>query len=114
MHLWLESDAGMFIGLGRVQLLERIDRFGSLSKAAASMGMSYRAAWGRMKKTEASFGRSLVTKSGPKNEYQLTPFGRDIAEKFRIWQSEVEAFALERARDLFPFPINPFESDDPT
>ena len=26
MHLWLETENGMFMGLGRVQLLERIDR----------------------------------------------------------------------------------------
>ncbi|MDJ0764078.1 MAG: LysR family transcriptional regulator [Myxococcota bacterium] len=112
MHLWIETKNGMFVGLGRVQLLERIDRFGSLNKAAASMGMSYRAAWGRMKKTEALLGRALVEKRGPKKEYRLTQFGRDLIRIFREWQEDVEQYALTRAREMFPWKIYPFESEE--
>ncbi len=113
VHLWLEIKAGMFMGLGRVLLLERIDRLGSLNKAAASMGMSYRAAWGRMKKTESLLGKALVDKSGPKREYRLTEFGREVVTKFREWQSDVEQYALERAQDIFPWTIHPFDGDVP-
>ena len=85
------------------------ENLSSLNKAAASMGMSYRAAWGRIKKTEALVGQPLVTKTGPKKEYQLTDFGRDIAKKFRRWQAEVESHALELARELFPWSIRPYD-----
>jgi len=112
MHLWLELQEDIFIGLGRVQLLERIDRLGSLNKAASSMGMSYRAAWGRMKKTEKLLGNPLVQKTGPKKEYRLTPLGHEVVIKFRKWQSEVERYALERAREIFPWTIRPFEEED--
>ena len=114
MHLWLELQQDIFIGLGRVQLLERIDRLGSLNKAASSMGMSYRAAWGRMKKTEKLLGKPLVQKTGPKKEFRLTPLGREVVSKFRRWQSEVERYALERAQHIFPWTIEPFESDETT
>jgi len=112
IHLWLEIDDGMFMGLGRIQLLERIDRYGSLNKAAASMGMSYRAAWGRMKKTEALLGKALVEKSGPRREFRLTGFGIEVVRIFREWQKDVERYALERAQDAFPWNIHLFESDD--
>ncbi len=44
-RLWLEVDGETFIAPGRVTLLERIDEFGSITKAAKSMKMSYRHAW---------------------------------------------------------------------
>ena len=44
-RLWLEVEGETFIAPGRVTLLERIDQFGSITKAAKSMKMSYRHAW---------------------------------------------------------------------
>ncbi len=112
MHMWLEIKDDMLMGLGRVQLLERIDRYGSLNKAASSMGMSYRAAWGRMKKTEEMLGKALVDKIGPKKEYHLTKFGHQVVRIFREWQEDVERYALERAQNIFPWTSHPFDSDD--
>ncbi len=43
--IWIEGKNGTFIGYGRVVLLERIEKYGSISKAAKSMNMSYRHAW---------------------------------------------------------------------
>lgn len=43
--LWVEKDGEVYIGWGRVELLERIGRLGSIAAAARSMGMSYRNAW---------------------------------------------------------------------
>ena len=112
MHLWLDIEGDMFMGLGRVQLLERIDRYGSLNKAAASMGMSYRAAWGRMKKTEAMLGKALVEKTGPRKEFRLTDFGYVVIRNFRRWQKDVERYALKRSQRIFSWTIIPFESND--
>ncbi len=44
-RLWIEGEDGTFIGFGRVVLLDRIKRYGSISKAAKSMKLSYRRAW---------------------------------------------------------------------
>lgn len=44
-HIWLDGKEGTFLGYGRVVLLERIREYGSISKAARSMNMSYRHAW---------------------------------------------------------------------
>jgi len=103
LHMWLETKDGMLLGLGRIQLLELVEELGSLNKAASSMGMSYRAAWGRMKQTETVLGAPLVERSGPKKGFQLTPLGHDIVRLFRDWHKDVEAFALERAQEIFPW-----------
>jgi molybdate transport system regulatory protein len=56
LHLWLETEKGVFFGLGRLKLLEQIQSGRSLKGAAESLGMSYRAAWGKIKNTEDVLG----------------------------------------------------------
>lgn len=109
LHIWLETADGMLLGLGRIQLLELVEELGSLSKAATAMGMSYRAAWGRMKQTETVIGEPLVERSGPKKGFSLTPLGHEIVRLFRVWHSDVEAYALARARDIFPWQTDPYQ-----
>jgi len=43
--VWMEKGGEVYMGWGRVELLERIGRYGSIAAAARSMGMSYRNAW---------------------------------------------------------------------
>lgn len=44
-RIWIGSEEGMFLGEGRIALLELIDTHGSISTAAKEMGMSYKKAW---------------------------------------------------------------------
>lgn len=44
-RIWIGSEEGMFLGEGRIALLELIDQHGSISTAAKEMGMSYKKAW---------------------------------------------------------------------
>ena len=110
LHIWLETADGMLLGLGRIQLLELVEELGSLSKAATAMGMSYRAAWGRMKQTETVLGEPLVERSGPKKGFSLTPLGHEIVKLFRTWHSDVERYALDRAREIFPWHTDPYDT----
>lgn len=43
-RIWLESDE-RFMGIGRMELLEHIQRTGSINQAAKAMKMSYKRAW---------------------------------------------------------------------
>lgn len=43
--VWMEKGGEAYMGWGRVELLERIGRLGSIAAAARSLGMSYRNAW---------------------------------------------------------------------
>jgi len=44
-RIWIEIDGEILLGEGRIRLLKAIAKVGSLSKAAQSLGMSYKKAW---------------------------------------------------------------------
>jgi len=109
VHLWFETDSGMLFGLGRVILLKKVNEVGSLNKAAKALGMSYRAAWGKIKATEKELGDSLLEKSAEGRGYCLTEYGRSLLEDYDRWHREIEAFALKTADELFPWQVRPYE-----
>lgn len=43
--IWIESSKGPLMGLGRLRLLEEINKSGSITSAAKAIGLSYRQAW---------------------------------------------------------------------
>lgn len=45
VRCWIDIDGERFFGPGRAELLQGIHNTGSISKAAKSMGMSYKKAW---------------------------------------------------------------------
>lgn len=111
LHLWLETIEGVFFGSGRVFLLKGIEEHGSLKKAAEAMGMSYRAAWGKIKATEKVLGVQLIEKqAGNKCGYTVTEEGRVLMEKFEQWFFRVEEQAALLAEDIFPFKVRRFKA----
>ncbi len=85
--IWFEDSSGEVIfGLGRLKMLEAIQRQGSIQAAAKELKMSYRAIWGRITATESRIGRQLLVRniggaSGGGSE--LTPYAIQLLEKFR-------------------------------
>ncbi len=43
--VWIEKDGELYLGGGRVMLLERLEQLGSIAAAARSMNLTYRNAW---------------------------------------------------------------------
>lgn len=114
LHLWLETAEGVFFGTGRAQLLAKIEEYGSLKKAAEDLGMSYRAAWGKIRKTEEVLGVKLIVQKGcKKGGHRLTEHGELLKEKYLLWFQDVERWALKRAKELFPWPVKSFEEKVP-
>ena len=110
LHLWLEGQEGTLFGMGRLQLLDRIEACGSLKAAAEELGMSYRAAWGKLKASEEALGCPLIEKiGGNKSGCRLTAEGRTLAESYRTWFADVERHAVSRANALFPFACDLFQ-----
>ncbi|MGE4551490.1 MAG: winged helix-turn-helix domain-containing protein [Desulfovibrionaceae bacterium] len=105
VRLWFESDRGPLLGPGRLALLEGVRRLGSLNKAAAEMGMSYRRAWGRVKEAEKRLGDALVVDAGGRNGFRLTPLADRLVDDYVAWMTEVKSFALERAQVRFPWHV---------
>lgn len=62
-RIWIEAGDNVLIGEGRVRLLKEIDAQGSLSKAAKSMGMSYKKAWTLVDAVNKSAKEAVVTKT---------------------------------------------------
>lgn len=111
LHLWLETPDGIFFGAGRALLLAKIEECGSLSKAAVALGMSYRAAWGKIRNTEKVLGVKLIVQNGSKKEgHRLTEYGRMFKEKYFLWFRETERWAIVKAKEIFPCPVRSFDT----
>ena len=105
LKLWLQHEDTILLGYGRAQLLKKVGELGSLKKAAESLGMSYRAAWGRIKRAEAAMGFALLETADTKRKgCRLSPAGREAMETFLAWYEDVYAYALKRA-ESFPFSV---------
>ncbi|MFH1033560.1 MAG: LysR family transcriptional regulator [Pseudomonadota bacterium] len=85
--LWLEREGRVLFGQGRQELLAAVVETGSLAGAAQKLGMSYRAAWGRIKASEDRMGFSLVEHSGQgRRSTRPTLEARQLLE----WYNDVE------------------------
>jgi molybdenum ABC transporter molybdate-binding protein len=79
VRLWLERAGRSVIGPEQLQLLEAIDRCGSISAAARAVGVPYRRAWELVQGMNAAAGQALVTTATGGVEgggARLTPLGR--------------------------------------
>jgi molybdate transport system regulatory protein len=85
--IWIEDQSGdVVFGLGRLKILDAIDRLGSIQGAAKELKMSYRAIWGRIKATEERLNRPLLIRNiGGRSGggSQLTPFALSLLVYFR-------------------------------
>ena len=61
--IWVESDDEMFLGNGRVNLLQAIGEHGSISAAAKHIGLSYKKAWEQVDHMNALSPEPLVERS---------------------------------------------------
>ena len=60
-RFWIERRGRTFLAAGRVELLENIGRYNSITKAANRMKISYTNAWKLIKQMNIVAGRKLVT-----------------------------------------------------
>ncbi|MCW4014448.1 MAG: LysR family transcriptional regulator [Candidatus Bathyarchaeota archaeon] len=61
--IWLETDEGYVFGPGVYSLLKAIKEKGTLKEASQQLDMSYRYAWGLIRKTEEKLGDQLIEAS---------------------------------------------------
>lgn len=91
------------IGPGKADLLERIERCGSIAAAGREMNMSYKRAWELIGTLNAMFRAPLVesTRGGPGGGGAvLTDLGREVLALYRTFQVEAAAGAAEPLRSL--------------
>lgn len=91
LSLRINLDPEGRIGPGKIELLEQVASYGSISAAARSMDMSYKHAWDLIEEMNGLFGKNVVAaQTGGKRGggAQLTPLGLSVVTRFR---------AIERA-----------------
>ncbi|CAM3973173.1 winged helix-turn-helix domain-containing protein [Mesobacillus zeae] len=90
--IWIELKDEVVFGLGRIRLFEEIEKTGSMSQAAASLEMSYRAAWGKVTATEERLQLQLVKRQqgNRKKGTILTPVGKELLHQYSIFQKEAQ------------------------
>ena len=94
---------GKMIGPGKADLLERIDRCGSIAAAGREMGMSYKRAWELIGTLNAMFRAPLVdrTRGGPGGGgAALTKLGREVLAEYRAFEDETAAAGAARLARL--------------
>ncbi len=91
--VWMETDDGYVFGPGVYSLLKRIMEVGTLKEAATELGMSYRYAWGLIKKAEEKLGEPLLTahkggRSGGGGA-ELTERGKQFLVEFQKLREQI-------------------------
>ena len=100
VRVWLERGGVAVLGKGRLELLEAIDRFQSISAAARHLGMSYRHAWMLVQTMNDAAGKVLVATATGGHQgggAKLTTYGQRAAVAFRTLQAQ-----LVQKADLLP------------
>jgi molybdate transport system regulatory protein len=106
LRVWLEQEDQTYIGIGSTLLLQQVEKLGSLRKASESLGMSYRRAWGKLKNAEERIGKPLVEKTKGKGQrFNLSPYGKEVMEKFLHFYLDVEEYATKRASELLEMDV---------
>jgi len=79
---WVVNDKGeIIIGEGRCEILENIQKTGSLNQTAKIMKMSYKGVWSKVKVTEQYLKIRLVA-TDKKRGSCLTKEGKELLEKY--------------------------------
>jgi len=96
---WIENRGEVVVGGGKTALLLAVDRFGSIQRAADEFGMSYRHAWGAIKKIEKRAGFKIVdTKLGGKEGggARLTQKGKAFVDRVNSLLSDLNRMVEKR------------------
>lgn len=96
IRLYFEDDKNdSFMGIGILWLLEGIEKYGSIRKAAEDMHMSYTKAHSVLKKMESSLGIEVLERhkgGNARSGTTLSEAGRIYLEKYRSFQNRIEEY----------------------
>jgi molybdate transport system regulatory protein len=100
---WLTLGPRTLFGDGKADLLEAVDRLGSLRSAARSMGMSYRYVWGLLRELDEAAGFAFLEHSGAgaRTSFRLTPQGRRFVQAYRRFRAPLGEAVEQRFRRVF-------------
>ena len=103
--LWLETDEGYVFGPGVYNLLKMVKKTGTLKEASEKLEMSYRYAWGLIKKAEEALGESLIdAQKGGKSgggSTNLTELGEQFVEDFADFINMISGIVQNESSGIY-------------
>ena len=91
---WIEYENKPLIGKGGAEILEAIDKEESISKAAETLGMSYRYVWNYLQNIQKTLEQPIIeTYKGGKaggGGAKLTGLGRSLLDEYKQVESYLE------------------------
>ncbi len=103
--LWLNKNRKAFLQSRRIELLEKIEEFGSITKASKAAGMSYKGAWDAVNSMNNLADKPLtlnVTGGRSGGGTSLTEEGRNLIRMFRLVEAQHQSAlqSIGRTDDL--------------
>ncbi len=122
LKLQLLCGDGYAMGPGKADLLEAIDREGSISAAGRALGMSYRRTWLLVNEMNRCFHERLVetlTGGGRNRGARITDCGRTVLADYRALEAQTARVSENPAYDrlvaaMLDEPLPPKSSRDET
>jgi molybdate transport repressor ModE-like protein len=110
VKVWLACEGRYVFGPGICQILQPVDRSGSIKQAAGEVGESYRHVWARIKEAERAGGCPLVETllGGPgSSRSSLTDHARRVVCGFLAFRSRMARLAEREFARRFHFSKKP-------
>lgn len=81
---WIvDENDNMIMGEGRMEILENIEKTGSINQTAKIMKMSYKGVWSKIKATE-NYMKVKIVHADKKYGTHLTKEGKDLLERYTL------------------------------
>ncbi len=100
--VWIEYKGQPLIGKGGAEILEAIDKESSISKAAETLGMSYRYVWNYLQDIQKTLDEQIVdTFKGGKaggGGAKLTSLGKSLLEEYHQVETYLGKVLHEKSR----------------
>ena len=94
---WLVDEKGrIIIGEGRKEILDNIEKTGSINKTSKIMKMSYKGVWSKIKVTE-DYLKFRIVETDRKLGSSLTKEGKDLLERYRAMRKK----CIEAEEEIF-------------
>ena len=83
----MDEDDNAIIGEGRMEILDNIEKTGSINQTAKMMKMSYKAVWSKIKTTEKHLN-TVIVHTDRREGSRLSREGKELLEKYRRLKKE--------------------------
>jgi molybdate transport system regulatory protein len=103
VRCWVDVDGSKFFGPERLELLQEIQRSGSIASAAKAMGMSYKKAWAMVEEMNArgSHPYVITQKGGSKGGgTQITDAAKRVMKAYAELVGKLETVAAKHQEVL--------------